>query len=292
TYVNIKSGSTVRDIALLLEQRFVIDDIDSFLLTTRLFADDGIFKAGEYKFAAKSSIVDIISGITSGQNLLHYFTVFEGEPSYRVIERLAETPCLIGEVPLFIADGSLLADTHGFFCGNSYADLVSHIQNKQQQVLNNLWQQYGHNSANINSASEALILASIVEAESSTFDEQPIIASVYLNRLAKKMRLQADPTVIYAITEGKHKLDRPLTYQDLKYDSPFNTYVNSGLPPGPIANVSSRAITATLNPEATDYLFFVANGKRHIFSKNYKQHKKNIQTIRAQAAINLKKSKS
>ncbi|HHI02340.1 MAG TPA: endolytic transglycosylase MltG, partial [candidate division Zixibacteria bacterium] len=119
------------------------------------------------------------------------------------------------------------------------------------------------------SEKEIVILASIIEAEARDGSELGKISSVYNNRLSKKMRLQADPTVIYALGG----LDRPLWFRDLEYDSPYNTYKYRGLPPGPINSPGLAAIKAALNPETTDFLYFVADGTgKHIFSKTLREH--------------------
>lgn len=124
---------------------------------------------------------------------------------------------------------------------------------------------------------QILTLASIVEGETNAVEEMPVIASVYLNRLKKGMRLEADPTIQYLQSGGWKRL----TYEDLKVKSPYNTYLYTGLPPGPINNPGRDAILAVLYPAATDYLFFVANGKGgHSFSKTYSQHLKNVNNFR------------
>ena len=120
---------------------------------------------------------------------------------------------------------------------------------------------------------ELLILASIVEREALKNSEKPIIASVFINRLNRKMRLQSDPTVIYALTQGKTNFNRKLSRKDLKKISEFNTYKVFGLPPAPICNPGRDAIIAVSQPAKTDYLYFVADGKGgHKFSKNLEQH--------------------
>jgi len=116
---------------------------------------------------------------------------------------------------------------------------------------------------------EAIILASLIEEEAMVNDERPIIASVYLNRLRKRWRLECDPTVIYAMGG----LDRPLYKKDLKYDSPYNTYLNFGLPPGPISNPGAKSLYAAVNPSDDSYMFFVAKGDgSHKFTRNINDH--------------------
>ena len=129
---------------------------------------------------------------------------------------------------------------------------------------------------------EVLILASIIEKESGHKDELALISSVFHNRLAVKMRLQSDPTVIYAITDGYGKMERNLTRKDLWFKSPHNTYRNAGLPPTPICCPGENAILAAMNPATSNYYYFVAipDQSGHIFTEGYKEHLKTINILR------------
>ena len=124
---------------------------------------------------------------------------------------------------------------------------------------------------------DLLIMASIIEKETSVDNERAQVASVFVNRLRKGMRLQTDPTVIYALTEGKEELKRLLTRKDLLVDSSYNTYRYAGLPPTPICNPGEASLYAAAHPDDTDYLYFVANGKGgHNFAKTLREHNKNV----------------
>ena len=134
----------------------------------------------------------------------------------------------------------------------------------------------------LKSKEELLILASIVEKETGLTGERDRVAGVFINRLRLKMKLQSDPTVIYAITKGKYKLERPLSKRDLRIKSPYNTYYTHRLPPTPICNPGKAAILATANPAITKDLYFVSNGRgEHRFSQTLKEHNINVRKLRA-----------
>ena len=156
------------------------------------------------------------------------------------------------------------------------------MQAAMAKTIDELWENRSDNLP-IKTKEEAIILASIIEKETGVGAERKKVAGVFINRLRKNMMLQTDPTVIYALTkgkiqeEGKGPLGRRLLRKDLKVNSPYNTYKNTGLPPGPIANPGRAAIEAALNPETHDYIFFVADGTGgHAFGKNLKEHNANV----------------
>ncbi len=157
------------------------------------------------------------------------------------------------------AEGTLLPETYSYSYGEKRVTIMARMQKSMQDTLMGLWQQRVPDTL-LKTPQEAVTLASVVEKETGIPAERPRIAGVFLNRLKINMPLQTDPTVIYALTRGAGKLDRTLGHDDLSVESPYNTYLHAGLPPGPIANPGRAALLAVLHPEANDYLYFVANG--------------------------------
>ena len=154
------------------------------------------------------------------------------------------------------------------------------MKNEQNKILDFAWNKRAPDLP-LKSAYELLILASIVEKEAGNEEDKRKVASVFINRLKKKMRLQSDPTVVFSLTGGKNTLNRDLTKADLKIKSPFNTYKIDGLPPSPICNPSKSSIYAVSNPIETDFLYFVADGKGgHNFSNNLKLHNSFVKEYR------------
>jgi UPF0755 protein len=172
-------------------------------------------------------------------------------------------------------EGYLMPDTYKFLWQVSEEEIIERmVGDFKKFYADSLQKRQDEMRFSLN---EILALASIVEGEAVLDRERPIIAGVYLNRLKKRMRLEADPTVQYAIPDGR----RRLTYSDLRYDSPYNTYLNYGLPPGPINNPGKKSILAALYPEKHSFLYFVADGTGgHIFSRNYADHQKAVNSYR------------
>ena len=160
--------------------------------------------------------------------------------------------------------------------GGNRAQLIGQMENRQAATLADLWANRAEGLP-YTTPEEALVMASIVEKETAVPEERRRVASVFVNRLEQGMRLQTDPTVIYGVTEGKGALGRGLRQSELRRPTPYNTYVIAGLPPTPIANPGRLSIEAALNPEQTDYLFFVADGTGgHAFATTLQEHNRNV----------------
>lgn len=232
---------------------------------------------GEYEIKKGESVISLITKMLTGKKVQRKLTIPEGYTIKQIIEKLQKNHMLFGDINDVIPEGTLAPNTYFYSFGDTKKSLLQKMRNQMEQVKKKFLPQ---NKTSM-SFDEIIILASIIEKESGKSNELPLISSVFHNRLAIKMRLQSDPTVIYGLTDGYGKMERKLTRKDLWFQSPYNTYRNTGLPPTPICCPGEKAIKAALHPENTDYFYFVANKEQtaHIFSKEYKQHLKAIKEL-------------
>ena len=279
--VVIERGSNVDRIADTLQAEGVIDNANFFKIAVRLKQVGGKLKAGEFLFPAQVSAEEAIEILSKGKAIARKVTIPEGRTSWEVVEILNATEGLTGEIEILPPEGSLLAETYHFQLNATRQSVIDRMTADLQTTIDKLWDTRAENLP-IKNKQEALILASIVEKETGIGSERDVVASVYTNRLRIGMRLQADPTVIYGITGGQGPLGRKLLTKDLKKPNPYNSYLNAGLPPGPIANSGIESIKAVLHPAETEYIFFVANGTGgHTFSKTLKEHNRAVKKWRA-----------
>ena len=203
-------------------------------------------------------------------------TLAEGVTSWQVVQELRQAEFLEGQLSAMPVEGSLAPDSYEVKRGSERQALVDRMVEAQRAVIAEAWENRAEGLP-LNSPEEALILASIVEKETGLAEERPQVASVFVNRLRQGMLLQTDPTVIYGVTEGRGNLGRGIRQSELKRETPYNTYVIQGLPPTPIANPGRAAIEAALNPDTTEYIFFVADGTGgHAFAKSLREHNRNV----------------
>ena len=233
-------------------------------------------KAGEYLFPAGISIEGVIDQMRQGRTVVRRFTVPEGLTSAQVVALLDKEPALTGSVKQVPKNGTLLPETYHFAHGDSRAMLVERMQSAMTQALSEAWK--GRNDGlPFETPQQALTLASIVEKETGIAAERAKVAGVFINRLDAGMKLQSDPTVIFALTDGVGELGRALTRNDWKFESPYNTYLVTGLPPGPIANPGKASLQAVLKPEKHEFVYFVADGSGgHVFAKSLPDHNRNV----------------
>jgi UPF0755 protein len=200
----------------------------------------------------------------------------EGITSWQVTEGLKSVDVLTGEVADVPPEGSLAPDSYEVRAGDTRASVIARMREAQEVILAAAWEGRAEGLP-LESAQEALILASIIEKETGVAEERRQVASVFVNRLRRGMRLQTDPTVIYGITEGRGVLGRGLRQSELRRPTPWNTYVIDGLPPTPITNPGRASIAAAVNPAETDYVYFVADGNGgHAFAETLAEHNRNV----------------
>jgi UPF0755 protein len=288
--VIIPQGADRAEIARSLETQGVIDNSAVFTAAAYMEGLRGrALKAGEYEIPARATMGEVMALLASGRSITYKLSVPEGWTSEMAVARLNENDVLTGEPATAPGEGAIMPDTYVYRRGMTRQKLLEDMKAAQSKLLDELWEHRAEGLP-VKTKEEAVTLASIVEKETGVAEERPLVASIFVNRLKQGMRLQSDPTIIYGLVGGKGKLDRPLTKDDVATDTPYNTYRISGLPPGPIANPGRAALEAVLNPPATEYLYFVANGTGgHAFAKTLAEHNANVTKWRAiaggQAAV-------
>ena len=272
-----RGGTTA--IAEALAERGVIRDPRAFLAAAWLTRDDGALRAAEFSFPAGASLREVLDVLRRARPVQRRLTLPEGLTARQISAILERAEGLTGEIPAF-DEGALLPETYAYQWGDTRAAVVRRADQAMDQALSELWRGRAPNLP-LATPREALILASIVERETGRGEERARVAGVFINRLRRGMMLQSDPTAAYAAADGG-VLDRALTRADLDRDHPFNTYRIRGLPPGPIASPGRDALRAVLQPEATEFLFFVADGTGgHAFARTLEEHNRNVARWRA-----------
>ncbi|MDK2759724.1 MAG: endolytic transglycosylase MltG [Sphingopyxis sp.] len=270
----VPPGASIARAGEILESAGLVS-ASSFRNEARFFGSDDPIKPGEYKIEKGMDAGDILTLFQSGKTIQRMVMIPEGMPSIMVWDRLMAEKRLKGDIPV-PAEGSVLPDSYAFTTGESRAAVVKRMQSAMDKAFNELWKKRSPRSA-VQNRNEAMTLASIVEKETAVAAERRTVAGVYTNRLAVGMKLQADPTIIYPITKGK-PLGRRILRSEIQAVNGYNTYSMTGLPRGPIANPGKASIAAVLDPEATDYLFFVAKGDGgHVFARTLSEHNANVQ---------------
>jgi len=296
----VREGATLNVVAGELESQGIITGKRLFLLWARLMGYSRSIKAGEYRLSSAMPPLKILETLSKGTVITHPVTIPEGYTIKQIGELLEEKGLVKNEEFLAITgdpdvakrygisghslEGYLYPDTYQFGRGLSPMSVVEVMVKHFWEVTGPLREKIEQSGMTIE---EVITLASIVEKETGRAEERPIIASVFLNRLKKRMRLETDPTVIYGIKDFSGNLKK----KHLTQRTPYNTYVIRGLPPGPIANPGKEAIEAVLFPAKTDYLYFVSkNDGSHYFSKTLTEHNKAVQKYQKKRRRRHKKS--
>jgi UPF0755 protein len=279
----VRSGAGLSEIANNLERNGIVSDARIYRYVTATYLDDNqTLKAGEYEIKAGASMKDVTELLESGKSILYAVSMPEGLTVKQMFQRLADDTVLEGDLPSDLPpEGSLRPDTYKFTRGTKRAEIVTQMAAAQAKLIDQIWERRDPDLP-VKTREEFVTLASIVEKETGKDDERAHVASVFINRLAKGMRLQSDPTIIYGLFGGDGKpADRPIFQSDIKKETPYNTYVIKGLPPGPIANPGRAALEAVAHPWKTEDLYFVADGSGgHVFAATLAEHNANVKRWR------------
>lgn len=285
--VKIEPGQSGTSVARMLKEKGIIRSETFFKFLLRITSSSRDLKAGRFDLRQNTSSFEVINCIKSGK-CTHYekVTFLEGWRSEEIAEVLAEKGITDAREFLDIVrekdlEGYLFPSTYLFAENTPAQKVVDEILAQYRKNIAPLFRKYKTDLTE----KQVLTVASIVEREAVVHDERPKIAAVYLNRYRIGKRLEADPTVQYALgfnLKENRYWKKGLTYKDLRVSSPYNTYRNAGLPPGPICNPSRESVLGVLNPEQNfEALYFVAdNTGRHVFSKTFDEHRRNIRRIR------------
>jgi UPF0755 protein len=272
--VIIPKGAGTEAIGQILENAGIVSSRMIFALGAKLRG--ARLKAGEYAFPAHVSPEDAMRIIAEGKVVMHKLTIAEGLTVRQVMELVSESDILSGSISRKVTEGWLLPETWHMVRDEPRDEVLARMEKAMRQTVDVLWVARAPGLP-LKSKDEAIILASMVERETAVDSERSRVAAVFYNRLAKRMRLQSDPTVIYGLSNGLGELDRPLTRDDLASPHPWNTYVIDSLPRTAIANPGRASLEAVLHPARSEDLYFVANGSGgHAFARTLDEHNANV----------------
>ncbi len=277
--VIVEPGTSLRAIADRFEREGIVTSAFFFRIGVMRRGQTAALQAGEYAVPPRISMAEAMALLMSGKVVEHRITVPEGLTSMAALEIVRSDPVLTGEVAAAPPEGSLLPETYVFRRGTTRAEILARMRKSQDDLLASLWEKRKEGLP-FATPEDAVNLASIVEKETALAAERPRIASVFVNRLKRGMKLESDPTIIYGLTGGV-ALGHPLRQSELAKENPYSTYQIAGLPPTPIANPGKDAIAAVLNPPDSEELFFVADGSGgHSFAKTNAEHARNVVKLR------------
>ncbi len=292
TSIMVSPGEGGSSIANELYRNGLIAEPWVFKVAILVTGNSSKLRSGEYAIPAGATQEKILNILLFDKPVFYKITLPEGALSEEIRQKIVAEDKLKGDLPAEIPEGLFKPETYVFARGTERSAILKQMQDAQKKILAELWEKRAPNLP-LKTPEEALVLASIVEKETGTDGERAKVASVFINRLRKGYKLQSDPTIIYGITGGQGKLNRPIYRTDILRKTDFNTYVIDALPPGPICNPGEAALRATLQPDETEYLYFVADGTGgHAFSKTLQEHNRNVVNWRKIERNQAKKSKN
>ncbi len=278
-YLYIRPGAGLSEMAREANKVGLIEAPWHLSFGARILGVSRSLKAGEYEVGAAVTVEELLHKLQSGKTFMRRVSIPEGYSVLELEKLLLGSFGLDTSDMVLPAEGSILPETYFYNRGENANTLIRRMKASMDEVLAEAWSSRA-DGLPLASEYQVRVLASIVEKETGVAEERPLVAAVFLNRLKKNMRLQSDPTVIYGITGGL-PLGRAITREDLREETPYNTYRVGGLPPTPIANPGRASIEAVLKPASVTYLYFVADGTGgHSFANTLSEHNKNVRVWR------------
>lgn len=275
-HIVIPRGAGPAIMAKVLRDEGVISYPQLFRIALMIDPSPKVIKAGEYEIPAHISMQALVELLQSGKVVQRRITIPEGLTTAEIVELVRKTDALSGQITLDLKEGDLLPETYFYSRDDARDGLLSRMKEAMEKTLDEAWRKRAAGLPLANRR-DMLVLASIIEKETSLSTERTRVSAVYINRLRLKMKLESDPTTIYGLTNGKTALGRELTRADLQSATPYNTYAVTGLPPGPICNPGRASILAAASPTRERSIYFVADGQGgHAFATNLAEHNRNV----------------
>lgn len=287
-FVLLHSGYSTRRIAAELKSAGVIRSADAFVLW-HYWRHQRTLKAGEYVFDKPANAMQVHNRLARGDIYVHTVVIPEGFTMFDVAQAMQDAGLGTKDEFLKIAmsDTDLISDLapdakslEGFLFPNTYEFTKTETPKDMIAMMVKQFRQVAHDVGLTSEVEKTVTMASIIEKETAVPEERPLVASVYYNRLAKRIALQADPSVIYAeLLEGTY--GGALHHADMQVDSSYNTYRHAGLPPGPIGNPGKTSLEAAMHPAESQFFYFVSDGNgHHRFAKDLEEHNRNVALLR------------
>ena len=271
TYYLLKKNTNQEKLLKQLKLKKINIEYFKWRIISLIRDDYFVPKAGEYLIKKNSTIQDIQDIFQNEKTIVRNFKLIEGATSDTLEKSLLENPYLSGKIKS-LKEGIYKPDTYYFKYGYSRNKLLERMKLAQDKILDNIWK-YKPKNFILKNKEEFLILASIIQSEASNLNDSRLVASVFINRLEKNMKLQSDVTLAYGFNINGQKITKNM----LQSNNPFNTYYHKGLPPTPISYPGENALNSLKFVKKTDFYYFVSNGRGgHRFSETYSLHKKNI----------------
>ena len=287
-FVLLHPGYSTRRIASELKSAGVIRSVDAFVIFHH-FDHKRSLKAGEYLFERPANALEVHNRLARGDVYVHTVVIPEGFTMFDIAQAVQDAGLGSRDDFLKVAmtDTALIADLapdakslEGYLFPSTYEFTRTESMQDMVAAMVKQFHQVAHEIGLSTDVEETVTMASIIEKETAAPEERPLVASVYYNRLARKIALQADPSVIYAeLLDGTYS--GALHHADMRFNSPYNTYRHAGLPPGPIGNPGKTSLEAAMHPADTHFYYFVSDGNgHHRFARDLEEHNKNVAAYR------------